>query len=105
MRLVCCVATSFVLIACLIARAEDVTLTKRFQDLLATEWEYGLRESPTFASHLGDKRYNDRWPDMSLTAIARRHEHQKQILTQIDGIVAEQLSSAERLNYQLFRKE
>ena len=36
------------------SRAEDPAVTKRFQDLLAEEWEYRLKESPTFASHLGD---------------------------------------------------
>ena len=53
--------------------AEDAAVTQRFRDLVAREWEYTLREAPTFAAHLGDKRYNDRWPDVSLPAIARRH--------------------------------
>ena len=75
--------------------AEDAAVTKRFHDLLAEEWEYRLRESPTFASHLGDKRYNDRWPDVSLAAIARRHEHQKEVLAQLDTIDREQLPPAD----------
>src|SRR6476646_11224981 len=93
------------LLAALPLCAQDAAVGKRFNDLLSREWEYRLRESPTFASYLGDKRYNDRWPDVSLAAIARRHEHQKQVLVQVDQIDATQLSSADRLNYQLFRKE
>src|SRR5262245_21776688 len=88
-----------------LARAEDAAVTKRFKDLLAAEWEYGLRESPTFASHLGDKRYNDRWPDVSLAAIERRHAHRQEVLAQLDRIDRELLSAADRLNYQLYRKE
>src|SRR5437762_13918645 len=99
MRLVC-VATSFVLIACLIARAEDAAVTKRFQELLAREWEYTLRENPTFASHLGDKRYNDRWPDVSPAAIQRQHEHQARILGELDQLNTGDLTSTDRLNYQ-----
>src|SRR6476661_10118183 len=85
--------------------AEDAAATKRFRDLLASEWEYRLREAPTFASHLGDKRYNDRWPDVTLEAIARRHEHQREALASLDTIDRQQLSPLDRLNYQLFRKE
>src|SRR5262245_22916649 len=105
MRLICFLALPLVLVSCFVLRGEDAAVTKRFQELLASEWEYGLRESPTFASHLGDRRYNDRWPDVSLAAIERRHEHQKQVLAQVDQIDATQLSSADRLNYRLFRKE
>src|SRR5439155_9184688 len=85
--------------------AEDEAVTKRFRDLLATEWEYRLQEAPTFASYLGDKRYNDRWPDASLAAIDRRHGHQVEVLAQLDKIDQQQLSPADELNYQLYRKE
>jgi uncharacterized protein (DUF885 family) len=88
-----------------VAAAQEAAARDRLQKLLADEWEYTLREAPTFASHLGDKRYHDRWPDVSLAAIARRHEHQRDVLQQLDTIDPRQLSAADRLNYQLFRKE
>lgn len=83
------------------AQSPGERLTKLFDD----EWEYTLREAPTFASHLGDKRYNDRWPDVSLAAIVRRHEHQREVLKRLDGFEAEKLEAAERLNYRLFRRQ
>jgi len=83
----------------------DEATAKRFRDLLADDWEYTLREDPTFASHLGDKRYNDRWPDVSLGAISRRQQHEKELLATLDQIDSSQLFSEDRLNYQLFRKE
>lgn len=85
--------------------AQENAATRTFRELLATEWEYNLRESPTFASHLGDKRYNDRWPDRSIAAIGRRHEHQKDVLQQLSAIDRGQLSTVDQLNYDLFRKE
>jgi uncharacterized protein (DUF885 family) len=88
-----------------LVHGEDEAVAKRFRDLLTSEWEYTLRESPTFASHLGDKRYNDRWADASLVAIGRRHEHQKKVLEQLAKIDPEQLPAADRLNYRLFQKD
>src|SRR3954451_7401454 len=105
MRTKACFIVAILLLAPAASRAADAELAKRFNDLLASEWEYTLREAPTFASHLGDKRYNDRWPDVSLAAIARRHDHQTGVLAQLDKIDPQKLSAAERLNYQLFRKE
>src|SRR5262249_9224380 len=87
------------------AAAEDAELTHRFHDLLDAEWEYTLREAPTFASHLGDKRYNGRWPDVSLGEIERRHQHQKDVLAKLDQIDPQTLPVNDRLNYLLFRKE
>ena len=41
--------------------------------LFAEEWERGLRENPESApATSGDKRYNDRWTDVSLAAIEAR---------------------------------
>src|SRR5262245_37362355 len=85
--------------------AEDAAVTRGFRELLAEEWEYTLREAPTFASHLGDKRYNDRWPDVSLAAIERRHQHQKGVLQRLAAIDPEKLPPADRLNYLLFKKD
>jgi uncharacterized protein (DUF885 family) len=87
------------------AGAEDAALAARFRKVLDREWEYRLRESPTFASHLGDKRYNDRWPDVGLSAIQRRHAHQQQVATELREIDPEKLSPADRLNWKLYQKE
>jgi uncharacterized protein (DUF885 family) len=85
--------------------AEEAAVTKQFQDLLASEWEYTLRESPTFASHLGDSRYNDRWPDVSVAAIERRNEHRRETLDRLAKIDKQKLSAADQLNYALFCKD
>ncbi|MFQ5816565.1 MAG: DUF885 family protein [Terriglobia bacterium] len=76
----------------------------RLHALFKEEWEYRLRENPTFASRLGDRRYNDRWPDVSLGAIARRHQHDREVLEKLAAIPYDELSEADKLNYTLFRK-
>jgi len=82
------------------ASVASVQLHKLFEE----EWEYTLRENPTFASYLGDRRYNDRWTDVSLDAIERRHQHDREVLHKLDAISYQALPEADKINYTLFRQ-
>lgn len=73
--------------------------------LFDAEWERTLREHPTFASELGDLRYNDRWDDVSLEAIERSHLADVAALAKLDGIDPRQLSATDRLNLTIFKAE
>ena len=89
-----------------IVSAQDKTgATKQLYDLFDAEWEAGLKETPTFASFLGDKRYNDRWTDSSLTAVERRNRQRVETLAALKRINRGELSVADRLNYDLFQKD
>jgi uncharacterized protein (DUF885 family) len=79
--------------------------TKALHDLFAAEWDYQLEQYPTWASRLGDRRWNDRWGDESLDAIDRRNRHYLEALTRLGSIKREDLSPADRLNYDLFHKD
>ncbi len=79
--------------------------TKALHDLFANEWEYVLRENPTFASSLGDRRYNDRWEDVSLGAVERRQQHRVEVLNRLKAIDRSQLTPQDQVNYDLFKKE
>jgi uncharacterized protein (DUF885 family) len=68
-------------------------------------WENTMKESPTWASQLGDRRYNDRWQDQSFAGIERRHSYAKGLLKKLDAIDQGALSEADKLNYILFRKD
>ena len=96
------------LLCCLSFCSASVTWAQtpgeRLSKLFDEEWEYGLKESPTFASHLGDKRYNDHWADTSLAAIKRRHLHQVELLKKLADFDEKQLTPAQRLNFRLFRR-
>ncbi|MBI3949003.1 MAG: DUF885 domain-containing protein [Acidobacteria bacterium] len=93
-----------VLVPLLAAQSPPDDPAAQLHKLFKEGWEYTLRENPTFASSLGDRRYNDRWPDVSLAAIERRHEHNKEVLQKLASINYNALSDADKLNYNLFRK-
>jgi uncharacterized protein (DUF885 family) len=73
--------------------------------LFDAEWERYLAENPLEASALGDPRYNDRWPDESLEAYARRHKADVDAARRLEAIDRDQLTVADRLNYDLFRRD
>ncbi|GAB3505668.1 DUF885 domain-containing protein [Pseudoxanthomonas daejeonensis] len=70
--------------------------------LFDAEWERGLRESPENAAYQGDRRYDDRWSDMSLAAIARREAADREALEALQRIDRASLSPADQLNYDTF---
>jgi uncharacterized protein (DUF885 family) len=72
--------------------------------LFATEWEHAMQVNPTWASRLGDRRFNDRWDDVSLAAAEREYEHSLGVLKQLDAIPRDKLTADDQLNYDLFRK-
>jgi uncharacterized protein (DUF885 family) len=88
-----------------VAFAQDAATTKALYDLFDREWEYALQQSPTRASQLGDRRWNDRWGDRSLGAIKARHHHDLDVLQRLGKIDRGKLSTADQLNYDLFRKD
>ena len=69
------------------------------------EWQYTLSQSPVWASQLGDRRWNDRWDDLSLEAIGKRQEHQREALIQLRGFDRSRLSASDQLNYDLYQKQ
>ncbi len=76
-----------------------------FAALLKAEWEYTMEHSPTWASQLGDRRWNNRWPDVSLAAFDEQQKHRLALMEKLRGISRESLPAADRLSYDLFRYE
>jgi len=91
-----------ILILALTTNAQDAAKTKALHDLFDREWDYALRESPTRASQLGDRRWNDRWTDMSLEAIKRRYAHDLEVRAELAKLDRAALSRADQLNFDLF---
>jgi uncharacterized protein (DUF885 family) len=78
---------------------------KALNDFFEAEWNYEMEQSPVRASFMGDRRWNDRWGDQSLEAIRKREEHEKETLVRFKKIDRSQLSPADQVNYDLFRKD
>jgi uncharacterized protein (DUF885 family) len=73
--------------------------------LIAEEWQYQLRHSPTYASVLGDRRWNDRWDDLSLEALEADHQHDLAVLAKLDALPRQGFSDEDKLNADLFRQD
>lgn len=78
---------------------------KELHELFESEWERGLRENPVGASFQGDRRYDDRWPDLSSAALARSHAQDLSVLEALARIPADALSPSDRLNRDLFARQ
>ena len=70
--------------------------------LFADEWERGMRESPENASYNGDTRFNDRWSDLSLKAIADSEAADRAAMDRLHAIDRKTLSAADQLHYDTF---
>jgi len=85
--------------------ALDASRHDALQALFAQEWEYTMRDQPQYASSLGDHRYDDRWPDASPGAYARRAAHARELQARIRAFDPSGLSEEDRLSLQLFARE
>ncbi len=47
-------------------------VSKQLHSILESEWERTLKDNSTFASRLGDHRFNTRWTDLSVDTIKDR---------------------------------
>ncbi|HMG54542.1 MAG TPA: DUF885 domain-containing protein [Kofleriaceae bacterium] len=74
---------------------------RQLTKLLDEQWQYTLRTSPEFASILGDRRYNDRWSDLSTEAIAAQLAEARKFLTRFQAIDTAGFPEQEALNQQL----
>jgi uncharacterized protein (DUF885 family) len=72
--------------------------------LVEASWEARLEASPLFATRVGDTRYNDRLPDVSLPARERYRDRQQRELSELLEINREQLSRSDQIHYDIFRR-
>jgi uncharacterized protein (DUF885 family) len=71
---------------------------KALNDLLGEQWEYRLRNSPIFASILGDKRWNDKLDDFSQEAIDKDLRETDKFLARFEAIDTSGFPEQEALN-------
>jgi uncharacterized protein (DUF885 family) len=93
------VAIALSLLCPAVHAADDAT---QLHQLFADEWQRGLKDDPERASHEGDNRYNDRWQDLSLPAIAARQDGDRDALQRLHALDRSTLSSPDQLNYDTF---
>ena len=79
--------------------------TADLDTLLAEFWESQMVNFPTFASSLGDRRFNDQWTDQSINAIDDRQAERREFLRRLYAFDSKALSDNNQLNYELFRRD
>lgn len=72
----------FLLACALVGPLAGQDLEKLFEQ----EWERSLRITPIFASTLGDRRYAQRWPDLSPAALERDYRDTQAALARLRAI-------------------
>jgi uncharacterized protein (DUF885 family) len=77
----------------------------RLHELFDASWEYQLNEYPEFATSVGDPRYNRRWTDWSLAAVARRDRELDAPAHTLATIDRAALPDPDQLSYDLFRRD
>jgi len=72
--------------------------------LFQEDWEFTLREDPLFATRVGDDRYNDRLPSVTVADFERQLARHREFLRRLQAIPRSALSPADRLNYDIFER-
>ncbi len=78
---------------------------ERLNQLFADEWEFRLRENPTFATSLGDTRFNDRLDPVSLADVQRQTEENRRFLARLRAIPRDSLDPGARIDYDIFARQ
>jgi len=99
MRLFLSLVVTGVLSPCVAVALDDL---HPLHDIFDAEWERFLQEQPVQASRIGDTRYADRWPDVSLQAERASVKKLQTALHKVQEFDPDQLSEADRLNQSLF---
>jgi uncharacterized protein (DUF885 family) len=84
-------------------QAGQLGVAESFNALLDDHWNWQLASSPTFATSLGVRDFDDRLGDPSLAAYDAEIETAKSFLSRLNDIPADALSDDDQLNAQLLR--
>jgi len=101
MRLARLIGCFSFLLSFIAAQAADNS-TQQLHSLFNRDWEYQMQHDPVSASELGDRRWNDQWPDVSLNSLREQFQHGRQELQELHAIDRGRLSPEDQLNYDVF---
>ena len=73
------------------------------QGLFNEYWEHRLKHNPTFATYIGDHRYDDALENISEESIAAQIDYFKNLLAKIETIDETLLTAGNKLNHTLFK--
>ena len=88
-----------------IADAGKSSDAERLHRLFQIRTDYVMQEFPEYATYVGIRGQNGRWTDLAPDAIARRKAALELPAKALASINRAALSPADRLNYDLFRRQ
>jgi uncharacterized protein (DUF885 family) len=89
----------------LTAALEHSPASAQLEQLFADHWEFTLRESPLFATAVGDHRFNDRLGEVTVEAQQRRAARQREFLDRLERIERDALPREQQVSYDIFRQQ
>src|ERR1700722_12626394 len=78
---------------------------KALADLLSEQWEYTMRTQPTYATIVGDKRWNDQLGDFSEEAVEKDLQEARKFLARFEVIDSAGFPDQEVLNKELMVRD
>jgi len=87
-----------------LAAAPGLTDSARLHRLFDLDWEYSNVVHPEFATYTGYPGQNDRWTDLSISAINARAETGRSELSVLGAIDRARLNAADQLSYDIFKR-
>jgi uncharacterized protein (DUF885 family) len=82
---------------------EPMTAARELRTICDDSWEATLRENPTYATYLGDFRYNDRLADISDAGRARRRGLYEGFLARLKALDLASLDENDRVTADILR--
>ncbi len=86
---------------CSITQAKE-TAGEALNQIIHDDWEWKMRNFPTWGTYIGDDRYDDKWTDLSPEAIDARNQYYIDVLAELKKLDPDELDETNRLNYDLF---
>ena len=77
----------------------------KFESLLDSEWSKIVNDNPVYASSMGDLSKNTEWSDTSVENIYSDHQHQLNVLNQLDELDISDFTEDNKVNYLLFKQQ
>jgi uncharacterized protein (DUF885 family) len=76
---------------------------EELQNYLKDYWEHRLKHNPTYATYIGDHRYDDALEDLSEESITGQVVYCRALLSKTEGIDETLLTVEDKLNYSIFK--
>jgi uncharacterized protein (DUF885 family) len=79
--------------------------TTDLHNLFDEAWEFTMQEFPTFATAVGDHRFDDRLTSATIEDEARRAAYWRDVLARLETIDRSEMGDDDRINYVVFERE